>query len=196
MLYITQRPIIFFMHQTADYPDYTDSFFLFYFFLICVNPCNLWTFFQTVGTGPGPAPTKNKWRELMRRGIGCFTSYDLKDYFFSSLPLPPEARRKEGRVEVKKGKWVENERKLELSSASLRNWGDGMVEYWNDGMASFGRINACGEGLDKSSQITNKMSLYDHEGTRGLAPLSILGQLLPFSPPILLSFRSSLCPFV
>jgi len=24
--------------------------------------------------------------------------------------------------------------------------------------------------------FTNKMALYDHEGTRGLAPLSILGQ--------------------
>jgi len=27
-----------------------------------------------------------------------------------------------------------------------------MMEYWNDGKASFGRINACGGGLDNSSQ--------------------------------------------
>jgi hypothetical protein len=32
----------------------------------------------------------------------------------------------------------------ELSSASLRNWNDGMLEYWNIGMAPFGQINACG----------------------------------------------------
>ena len=25
------------------------------------------------------------------------------------------------------------------------NGNDGMLEYWNDGVASFGRINACGE---------------------------------------------------
>ena len=90
MHYLTQRLIIFFMHPTTDYPDYTDYndyYRLFYFFIIRENPCNPWAFFQTVGTGPGPAPTKNKWRESMRRGIGCFTSYDLKDYFFSSLPL-------------------------------------------------------------------------------------------------------------
>jgi hypothetical protein len=34
--------------------------------------------------------------------------------------------------------------KFELSSASLRNWKDGMLEYWNDGMAPFGQINAYG----------------------------------------------------
>jgi hypothetical protein len=35
-------------------------------------------------------------------------------------------------------------KKLELSSASLRNWNDGMLERWNDGMALFGQINAYG----------------------------------------------------
>ena len=32
----------------------------------------------------------------------------------------------------------------ELSSASLRNWNDGMLEKWNNGMAPFGQINAYG----------------------------------------------------
>jgi hypothetical protein len=86
--YILRPQVIFFMRLTTDYTDYRDTLFLFYFFLICVNLRNLRTFFQTVGTGPGPAPTKNKWRELMRRCIGCFTSYYLPDYLFSSLPLP------------------------------------------------------------------------------------------------------------
>jgi hypothetical protein len=33
---------------------------------------------------------------------------------------------------------------LELSSASLRNGNDGMLERRNDGMAPFRQINACG----------------------------------------------------
>jgi hypothetical protein len=40
---------------------------------------------------------------------------------------------------------------LELSSASLRNWNVGILKYWNDGVASFGQINACGgDGWDQS----------------------------------------------
>jgi hypothetical protein len=36
---------------------------------------------------------------------------------------------------------------VELSSASLRSWNDGMLEYWNNGMAPFGQINARGGAL-------------------------------------------------
>ena len=32
------------------------------------------------------------------------------------------------------------------------NWNDGMVEYWNNGLAPFGQINANGGGLDNSLQ--------------------------------------------
>jgi hypothetical protein len=36
---------------------------------------------------------------------------------------------------------------LELRFAALTvDWNDGMLEKWNDGMAPFGQINACGGG--------------------------------------------------
>jgi hypothetical protein len=38
--------------------------------------------------------------------------------------------------------------KKELRFAALTiDWNDGMLEKWNDGMAPFGQINACGGGL-------------------------------------------------
>jgi len=39
---------------------------------------------------------------------------------------------------------------VELSSASLRNWNDGMLEYWNNVMAPPGKITKY------KLQITNK----------------------------------------
>jgi hypothetical protein len=36
---------------------------------------------------------------------------------------------------------------IELRFAALTiDWNDGMLEKWNDGMAPFGQINACGGG--------------------------------------------------
>jgi hypothetical protein len=32
-------------YLSTDYTDYTDFFYFFNFFIICVNLCNLWTFF-------------------------------------------------------------------------------------------------------------------------------------------------------
>jgi hypothetical protein len=32
-----------------------------------------------------------------------------------------------------------------LFAALTNAWNDGMLEKWNDGMAPFGQINACGE---------------------------------------------------
>jgi hypothetical protein len=53
------------------------------------------------------------------------------------------------------GYWVHfpSFRKIMLYNNELRfaaltiDWNDGMLEKWNDGMAPFGQINACGGGL-------------------------------------------------
>jgi hypothetical protein len=39
---------------------------------------------------------------------------------------------------------VEVEVKVEIEVDFKINWNVGMVEYWNNGMAPFGQINACG----------------------------------------------------
>jgi hypothetical protein len=66
----------------------------------------------------------------------------------------------QGKKEVEK---MKKNYKLELSSAALRNWNDGMVEYWNNGMASFGQINACG-GI-KLSIVNCQLSIFNETST-------------------------------
>jgi hypothetical protein len=69
--------------------------------------------------------------------------YFLDHFADIKLSLPPAARGTLFEKTVPPGP-VKHPQKLELSFASLRNWNDGMLEYWNNGMAPFGQINACG----------------------------------------------------